>query len=160
MRCLRHEELEVWRKIDHWKGGYKNPIGRNVWKVCILSEGYNNDTYCFTPLLRAYSKQIFLQKESDFHTVDGHNTGILSWGYFLKSHLTLQDNDFDSLLFQVNTLPETNVAPEKKIFVEDGRLLAFFQFHLFRCYINVNVPIITSPPPRFFFGFGQKRGGF
>ena len=77
-------------------------------------------------------KQIFLQKESDFHTVDGHNTGILSWGYFLKSHLTLQDNDFDSLLFQVNTLPETNVAPEKKIFVEDGRLLAFFSIPSFQ----------------------------
>ena len=81
-------------------------------------------------------------------------------GGFLKSHLTLQDNDFESLLFQVNTLPETNVAPETKIFVEDGRrLLAFFQFHLFRCYINGNVPILTSPLPDFFSDLAKNGEG-
>lgn len=71
-------------------------------------------------------------------------------GGVLKSHLTLQDNDFESLLY---------VATEKKKIVEDGRLLAFFQFHLFRCYINVNVPTITSPLPDFFSDLAKKGGG-
>lgn len=33
LRCLRHEELEVWLNRPFW--AFTFPIGRNVWKVCI-----------------------------------------------------------------------------------------------------------------------------